>query len=96
MDQPQNQKQKNHKLEVIKEETKRVRKEVWQKTLGYLTAALGLVAALAWNDAIRALINRIFPVEKNNLLAMFIYAAFVTFVVVMITYYLIRFTKREE
>ncbi|PIR67220.1 hypothetical protein COX95_04900 [bacterium CG_4_10_14_0_2_um_filter_33_32] len=52
--------------------------------------AFGLVAALAWNAAIQKLFEVIFPNKTNSLIAMFLYALFVTAIVVFVTYYLIR------
>ena len=54
----------------------------------------GLVAGLAWNDAISALIAHWFPIERNSILAKFIYAAAVTVVVVLITTYVVRLLRR--
>jgi len=39
----------------IKAEQMRIREEVRKKTIGYIVAALGLVAGLAWNDAIKTI-----------------------------------------
>lgn len=50
------------------------------------TAGFGLVAALAWNDAIKALFAKIFPKgDSQGLWAMFLYAAFITVIVVLVT-----------
>ena len=59
--------------------------ELKNKTLGYIGAGFGLVASLAWNDAIKALIDFGFPVEKNSLIAKLIYAIVMTVVVVLMT-----------
>jgi len=56
----------------------------------YIAAALGLVAGLAWNEAIKALIDYVFPLSKNTLIAKFSYAGLITLVVVLITIYLAR------
>lgn len=63
---------------------KKQRKQVIEKMAALLTAAFGLVAALAWNDAIRTLISRIFG-EQTTLPAMFVYAIVVTVVAVIVT-----------
>jgi len=65
--------------------TKRVRGQV---TI-YIGTALGLVAGLAWNDAIKALIDSIYPAD-GGIVAKFIYAIIVTFIVVLATVYLLR------
>jgi Family of unknown function (DUF5654) len=42
------------------------------------------VAALAWNDAIKAIFDAIFP-QAGNLAAKIVYAAVVTVIVVIVT-----------
>ena len=66
------------------------RREVRERTAGYVTAALGLVAGLAWNEAIKSLIEEIFPIGANTLAAKFAYAILVTVIVVVCTVYLGR------
>jgi len=83
-------------MDGLKKESSRLTREVKERTLTYFTAALGLVAGLAWNDAIRALIEHLFPLSKDTLLAKFIYAVLITLVVVVFTVYLVRILKREE
>lgn len=70
------------------------KKELRQQTVTYLTAAFGFVAGLAWNEAIKALIETLFPLGTNSLLAKFIYAIAVTVAIVIITYFLLK--KNEE
>jgi hypothetical protein len=62
-----------------------------------LTSAFGFVAALAWNDAIQALLKAVFPntVDAFGLVVTaFVYAVFVTLIVVIAIYYLTRLNKR--
>ena len=75
-----------------KKEEALLRDKIRDQIIGYLTAALGLVAGLAWNDAIKSLIDQIYPAgEGNNVLAKFWYAVVITFAVVSVSYYLIRY-----
>lgn len=70
-----------------------------ERTFEYLLAAFGFVAGLAWNDAVKALIEELFPLAKNTIVAKFLYAILVTLAVVWITVYLARIfreQKREE
>lgn len=53
-----------------------------QRTAGYVLTALGLVAGLAWNEAISALIKTFFPLDDSGLIAKFIYALIITAVIV--------------
>lgn len=84
------------KLGRLKDGEKKLRKEVGEKTITYITAAFGLVTALAWNDAIKSLIEYLFPLQRNNLWVKFLYAVSMTFMAVLISIYLIRLIKKEE
>lgn len=65
------------------------------KVITLVTGAMGLVAALAWNDAIRKLFERIFGTQgSGDITAMFIYAIVVTATVVLVTYRLTRFAEK--
>ena len=44
----------------LKEEGNEIKKEIHEHTLGYIVAALGLVAGLAWNEAVKSLIEYFF------------------------------------
>jgi len=83
------------KAERLKEEAGNLKKEIHQQTLGYILAAFGLVAGLAWNEAIKSFIETLFPVSANSLMIKFIYALLVTLVVVLITVYLSRLFKKD-
>ncbi|MBI4159908.1 hypothetical protein HY504_01950 [Candidatus Wolfebacteria bacterium] len=61
-----------------------------------MTAALGLVAGLAWNEAIKAFIEYFFPVSQNSILAKLTYAVLLTIIVVVLTVYLVRLTGKER
>ena len=61
-----------------------------------MLAAFGLVAGLAWNEAIKAFITVFFPTPGNDILAKFVYSIAVTIVIVIITVYLIRLTQKQE
>lgn len=66
-----------------------------EKVITLMTGAMGLVAALAWNDAMRKLFERVFGTQgSGDVTAMFIYAAIVTGTVVLITYRLARFADK--
>jgi len=80
----------------IKREIRSVKQEVADKTVGYIVTALGLVAGLAWNDAIKSLIEYFFPANKHTLWAKFSYAVLITLVIVLISIYLVKILKKEE
>lgn len=72
------------------------RAEIRSRVVKYVGAGFGLVAAFAWNDAIKSLIQYLFPIEKNSVLAKFVYAIIMTLVVVVVTMYIVKFFKKEE
>lgn len=73
-----------------------VRTEFAEKITGYITGAFGLVAGLAWNEAITETINYFFPFEKGTVIAKFIYAFVITIVLVIVTVYLMRWFKNSD
>ncbi|MEK7178764.1 MAG: DUF5654 family protein [Patescibacteria group bacterium] len=79
----------------MKETVDEIKKELSDKMMTYITAAFGLVVGLAWNEAIKSLIEFLFPLEKNTLLAKFIYAAVLTIVFVSITTYVTRILRES-
>jgi hypothetical protein len=82
--------------QLIKEEAEKLHKEVRERSLGYIMTALGLVAGLAWNEAIRSAISIIFPADKDSLLAQFTYAVLITIVIVVVITYLNRYLRKES
>ncbi|MCX6766010.1 MAG: DUF5654 family protein [Candidatus Moranbacteria bacterium] len=83
------------KSELLKE-GKRIRSAVRERTISYILAAFGLVAGLAWNEAIKSFIEYVFPIARNTLLAKFVYAAVLTLVLVFISIYLVNIFRKEE
>lgn len=67
--------------------------EVLEKIVQLMTAAFGLVAALAWNTAIQELFTVVFG-DAGDLAAKFLYAVVVTVVVVFVTIRLGRLAER--
>ncbi len=83
-------------LEKIKQESQTLRRELRLRTLGYITGGLGLVAGLAWNEAIRALIDYWLPLGgRDGVMAKFWYAALITAIVVFFGVYLARWLDRH-
>ena len=68
-----------------------MKKDVIEKVSALLTAAFGLVAALAWNDAIKALFKGPCGAENAGTLCKlstggpWVYAIFVTIIAVIVT-----------
>ncbi|MDE1975468.1 MAG: hypothetical protein KGI49_03100 [Patescibacteria group bacterium] len=90
MEQSEEKTEEKNRFDRIREEERKVRSEVGKSMIGYLSAALGLVAGLAWNNAITAAIKAIFPSTGNGILAQFVYAIAITIAVAILVYYLTR------
>jgi len=61
-----------------------MQKEVIEKIAALVTAAFGLIAALAWNTAIQEIFRIIFG-DQSGVLAMIFYAVVVTIIAVVVT-----------
>ncbi len=72
----------------------KLKRQVSVQIITLLTGALGLIAALAWNEAVKALFVKIFG-EANGLAAKFAYAVIVTIIVVWMTMRLAKLNTQE-
>jgi len=64
-----------------------------QTMITLASASLGLVAALAWNEAIKALIRRVLG-EDDSLVGLFVYAIVATLIAVVVLLILARAAAR--
>jgi hypothetical protein len=64
-----------------------------QTMITLAAASLGLVAALAWNEAIKALIKRVLG-EDDSLAGLFVYAIVATLIAVVVLLILARAAAR--
>ena len=71
---------------------KSIRLEALERSNDLLTAALSLVAALAWNDAVQTFFKMIFG-EAASIYAKFLYAVLITLVIITVTRYLAGLTR---
>lgn len=78
-----------------KEERQLLRHQVRERSLTYIVAAFSLVASLAWNEAVKSLIDYFFPLGANTILAKLFYAVAITLFVVFVTIYLERLLRRK-
>lgn len=72
-----------------------MRKQIREQTVSYVIAAFGLVAGLAWNEAIKSLIEELFPLGHDSLLPKFVYAIVITLIVTVVSYSLLG-PQREK
>jgi uncharacterized membrane protein YidH (DUF202 family) len=73
--------------------TKQTTRMVLQSMIALASAALGLVAALAWNDAIKETIRR-FLGSNDSLSSKYIYALLATLLAVVVVLVLARLAAR--
>lgn len=86
----------NKKLISLKE-IKELKLETLVKMTDLATAGFGLVAALAWNEAIQSLVNKFLPKSTDGgIIAQVFYAVIITVFVVLVTVRLGRMTGRAK
>ncbi|HSX19392.1 MAG TPA: DUF5654 family protein [Candidatus Saccharimonadales bacterium] len=78
---------------------KKFRHELLKQMITLSTAGFGIVAALAWNDAVQAFvdnyINKYLSVG-SGIISKFIYAFFITLIAVLITYELTKIIDEDK
>jgi len=71
-----------------------MKKEVIEKISALMTAAFGLIAALAWNDAIKSLFVEGGPLAFVASSGVWVYAIFVTVLAVIMTVWIGKFSQK--
>ena len=69
--------------------------EIIEKISALIIAAFGLVAALAWNDTIKAIFKAVFG-EQGSIGAMLFYAILVTIIAVVVTIWIGKVAGKKE
>lgn len=82
-------------LKKIKNEIGEIKREFKERTITLMLGGFALVAALAWNEAIKTLFETFFP-KKSELIGKFLYAIIVTFIVVLISLQLRKISEKKE
>jgi len=72
---------------------KRAQRAVQEKTITLILGAFALVAALAWNEAIKSLFEQLLK-NSGTLIGKFVYALIVTGIVVIISVQLRKIAKQ--
>lgn len=70
-------------------------RKIFEQIITLFTAAIGVMAALAWNDAVQALFNSLFP-QGEGIKERFIFALLITAIAVLITTFLASFLDGEN
>ena len=72
-----------------------MKSEVIEKIAALMTAAFGLVAALAWNGAIQAIFKELFG-SAESLIPMIVYAVVVSVIAVLVTIWIGRIAEKAK
>jgi len=83
----------------VKKELKGFKNHLSKRSLRFLTSALALVTALAWNEAIKESVNvyvKPYLGEESGVTSLFIYAILLTVIVLFVTYNLDRFSGKDD
>jgi len=77
------------------EEIKKTKEEFKETSITLILGGFGLVAALAWNEAIKSLVETFFQ-KNSELMGKFIYAIIVTVVVVIVSMRLKKIVDKTD
>ena len=91
--------QLKQKIRILEDEKNRVERDLRKITVGYIIAAFGFVAGLAWRDVSMALVEYLFPMSKDTILAKLIYAIIISIALAFVSIYVMRFigkTKKKK
>ena len=72
-----------------------IKRVVAERTITLVLGGLGLVVALAWNDAIQAFFKSVFGDAPNSVVAKFIYALALTIIITIASIRLAKLTSNE-
>lgn len=86
---------KSESIKKIKNGLTEARKEFQEKTTTLILGGFGLVAALAWNEAIKTFFETILP-ENSELIGKFLYALIVTAILAITSMNLRKISEKKE
>ncbi len=84
------------KIRTLEDEKNRVARDLRKITAGYIIAAFGFVAGLAWRDLSISLVEYLFPVSKDTILAKLIYAIIISIALAFASIYVLRFIGKTK
>lgn len=70
-------------------------RKMLEQVVTLFTAAIGVMAALAWNDAVQALFNSLFP-HGEGIKERFVFAVMITATAVLMTTIFASFLDEDE
>ncbi len=85
----------NKKVSKTSKQKNEFKIQILETFAALITAAFGLIAALAWNEAIKGLISKFFD-SGDGLLANFVYAIVVTIIAVVFAILITNSIKKAK
>jgi len=80
----------------LEEEKRKIESTFKSQLETILLAAFAFVAGLSWREVINSLMDYLFPLSKDTILAKFLYAIVVTFFLTLTGLYVVRFINRSS
>lgn len=78
----------DEEIKTIESGAKKVEQAARQRISGYIIAGFGLVAGLAWNEAVKALLEKLFPIASDgDIIGKFAYALIITILLALVSVY---------
>ena len=82
-----------------KKPLKKISRKIATQTISMIASSFGLVAALAWNEAIKEYVNvyiKPYFAQGSGVISLFIYALFITILTVITTYQLNKIANQVK
>jgi C4-dicarboxylate transporter len=82
------------KFRKLEEEKRKIESTFKNQLETILLAAFAFVAGLSWREVINSVIDYVFPLNKDTIVAKFLYAIVVTFFLTLTGLYVVRFINK--
>lgn len=86
----------SEKKKNVLSELKQIKLEFALSLKTLIISAFALIAALAWNDLVKKLLDKFFQTEDGSIRSQLIYAMVITIITVLVSYYLGRFVAGRK
>lgn len=86
----------DEKKKKVVSELKQIKLEFALSLKTLVTSAFALIAALAWNDLVKKMLDKFFQTEDGSIRSQLIYALVITVIMVLVSYYLGKFVAEKK
>jgi len=87
--------EKENKRKKVIRKARKTSAAIQKKSITFILGGFGLVAALAWNEAIKSLFENLFK-DKGSIISKFAYAVIVTIIVVLVSMHLQKSPNKDK